>query len=103
MHLQIFYCLFRFMKNKLRFLFSWTKNVNNLTMCLKKNRASIEEYKKLKQAVITQAVINGIRGNREMKDSGVEWNNKIPVEWDSINPKALFGKEKRKHLRAKNS
>lgn len=72
-------------------------------MCLKKNRASIEEYKKLKQAVITQAVINGIRGNREMKDSGVEWNNKIPVEWDSINPKALFGKEKRKHLRAKNS
>ena len=40
---------------------------------LSKTRASIEEYKKLKQAVITQAVTKGVRGEREMKDSGVEW------------------------------
>lgn len=39
---------------------------------LEKTRASIEEYKKLKQAVITQAVTKGIRSGREMKDSGVE-------------------------------
>ena len=44
-------------------------------------RASIEEYKKLKQAVITQAVTKGVRGKREMKDSGVEWIGKIPKEW----------------------
>lgn len=43
--------------------------------------ASIEEYKKLKQAVITQAVTKGVRGEREMKDSGVEWIGKIPAEW----------------------
>ena len=43
--------------------------------------ASIEEYKKLKQAVITQAVTKGMRGEREMKDSGVEWIGKIPKEW----------------------
>ena len=43
--------------------------------------ASIEEYKKLKQAVITQAVTNGVRGEREMKDSGVEWIGEIPKEW----------------------
>lgn len=43
--------------------------------------ASIEEYKKLKQAVITQAVTKGVRGEREMKDSGVEWIGEIPVEW----------------------
>lgn len=36
---------------------------------LEKTRASIEEYKKLKQAVITQVVTKGVRGNREMKDS----------------------------------
>ena len=48
---------------------------------LSKARSSIEEYKKLKQAVITQAVTKGVRGEREMKDSGVEWIGEIPVEW----------------------
>jgi type I restriction enzyme S subunit len=47
-----------------------------------KTRASIEEYKKLKQAVITQAVTKGIRGDRPMKDSGIEWIGDIPKEWD---------------------
>lgn len=51
---------------------------------LSKTRSSIEEYKKLKQAVITQAVTKGVRGEREMKDSGVEWIGKIPREFDSV-------------------
>ena len=49
---------------------------------LEKTRASIEEYKKLKQAVITQAVTKGIHGDRPMKDSGIEWIGDIPKEWD---------------------
>lgn len=48
---------------------------------LSKTISSIEEYKKLKQAVITQAVTKGVRGEREMKDSGVDWIGKIPKEW----------------------
>ena len=48
---------------------------------LSKSRSSIEEYKKLKQAVITQAVTKGVRSEREMKDSGVEWIGEIPKEW----------------------
>lgn len=44
-------------------------------------RASIEEYKKLKQAVITQAVTKGIRPGREMKDSKIDWIGDIPCEW----------------------
>lgn len=48
---------------------------------LEKTRASIEEYKKLKQAVITQAVTKGIRGDRPMKNSGIEWIGDIPAEW----------------------
>ena len=48
---------------------------------LSKSRSSIEEYKKLKQAIITQAVTKGVRGKREMKDSGVEWIGEIPKEW----------------------
>ena len=51
---------------------------------LSKTRSSIEEYKKLKQAVITQAVTKGVRGKREMKDSGVEWIGEVPAEWDII-------------------
>ena len=46
---------------------------------LEKTRASIEEYKKLKQAVITQAVTKGIHGDRPMKDSGIEWIGDIPA------------------------
>lgn len=48
---------------------------------IEKTRASIDEYKKLKQAVITRAVTKGIRQERKMKDSGIEWIGEIPEEW----------------------
>ena len=51
---------------------------------LVKTKASIEEYKKLKQSVITKAVTKGIRGERPMKDSGIEWIGEIPEEWTVI-------------------
>ena len=54
---------------------------SDINAMLSKTRSSIEEYKKLKQAVITQAVTKGVRGEREMKDSGVEWIGEIPEEW----------------------
>ena len=57
---------------------------------LEKTRASIEEYKKLKQAVITQAVTKGVRGDRPMKDSGIEWIGDIPAEWNVVRIKNLF-------------
>ena len=52
-----------------------------IDLLLQKALSSIEEYKKLKQAVITQAVTKGVRGEREMKDSGVEWIGEIPADW----------------------
>ena len=55
-----------------------------------KTRASIEEYKKLKQAVITQAVTKGIRGDRPMKDSGSVWFEEIPCNWVMKRIKYLF-------------
>lgn len=57
---------------------------SEIDIMLTKTRSSIEEYKKLKQAVITQAVTKGVRGEREMKDSGVEWIGKIPREFDPV-------------------
>lgn len=62
---------------------------------LEKTRASIEEYKKLKQAVITQAVTKGIRGDRPMKDSGIEWIGTCPLNWTICRIKnVIFPQEK---------
>ena len=44
---------------------------------IERTKATIEEYKKLKQAVITEAVTKGVRGARKMKDSGIEWIGEI--------------------------
>ena len=63
-----------------------TFEINTL---LSKTRFSIEEYKKLKQAVITQAVTKGVRGEREMKDSEVEWIGEIPKEWSKCHLKNI--------------
>lgn len=49
---------------------------------IEKTRASIVEYKKLKQAIITRAVTKGMRPARPMKDSGVEWLGDIPADWE---------------------
>jgi len=57
------------------------KESSRIDSMLSKTISSIEEYKKLKQAVITQAVTKGVRGEREMKDSGVEWIGAIPKDW----------------------
>ena len=56
---------------------------------LEKTRASIEEYKKLKQAVITQAVTKGVRGDRPMKDSGIEWIGEISQDFEIVKLKWL--------------
>lgn len=42
----------------------------------------IEKLKSYKQSVITQAVTKGIRPNRKMKQSGIEWIGEIPQEWE---------------------
>lgn len=66
---------------------------------LEKTRVSIEEYKKLKQAVITQAVTKGIRGDRPMKDSGIEWIGAIQKDWGSNTIAQLCSQVKCKNTR----
>lgn len=48
---------------------------------MNQTRVTIEEYKRLKQSIITEAVTHGVRGPRKMKDSGVEWIGEIPEDW----------------------
>ena len=48
---------------------------------IEQTRASIEEYKALKQSIITEAVTKGIRGDRPMKDSGIAWIGEIAEDY----------------------
>lgn len=57
------------------------KKCSHIDSILEKTKASIDECKQLKQSVITQAVTKGIRPNRPMKDSGIEWIGQIPEDW----------------------
>lgn len=62
---------------------------------LGKTKVSIEEYKKLKQSVITEAITKGIRGERPMRDSGSTWFGQIPDTWDANKLKYTFTIRKR--------
>ena len=61
---------------------------------IERTKATIEEYKKLKQAVITEAVTKGVRGPRPMKDSGIEWIGEIPEGWDIVKLKYFLSDDK---------
>lgn len=53
-------------------------------------KASINEYKELKQSVIFEAVTKGLDKNVEMKDSGIEWIGEIPKNWTLYRLKHLL-------------
>ena len=74
-------------------------NIAKIDFVIEKTHAAIEEYKRLKQSVITQAVTKGIRPNREMKDSGIEWIGEIPKEWAVQRIKTIFNlRDERNYL-----
>lgn len=62
----------------------------SIDVVIAKTNESIEEYKKLKQSVITEAVTKGVRGKRPMKESGFDWIGKMPSEWHIMPSKFLF-------------
>ncbi|MDD7677905.1 MAG: restriction endonuclease subunit S [Anaerovibrio sp.] len=68
---------------------------------ISKTTASIEEYKKLKQSIITKAVTKGIRGNRPMKDSGIEWIGEIPADWEVKKIKWILSERKKRSVDGK--
>lgn len=67
-----------------------TKVCAEIDAVIEKTKATIEEYKKLKQSVITEAVTKGIRSNRAMKNSGNLWYGEIPSDWDIRKLKYMF-------------
>lgn len=65
---------------------------------IEQTKATIEEYKKLKQALIMEATSIGIKSNRELKASGLEWITQIPKEWKVTRAKHILRKLERPML-----
>ena len=76
------------------------KQCTEIDSVIEQTKATIEEYKKLKQSVITEAVTKGIRGDRPMKDSGIEWIGDIPAHWNIIALKFQCSMQSGKNLSA---
>lgn len=66
------------------------KKVSDIDLIIEKTKATIEDYKKYKQSIITEAVTKGINPNVEMKDSGNIYIGKIPKKWQMKKIKYLF-------------
>ena len=52
-------------------------------------KQSIVEFKKYKQALITETVTKGLNLDVKMKDSGIEWIGEIPENWEMNKMKRL--------------
>lgn len=57
------------------------EKVGEINSVIAKTKETIEDYKKYKQAIITEAVTKGLNPNVEMKDSKNEYLGKIPAHW----------------------
>lgn len=57
-------------------------------------KQSIEELKKYKQSLITEAVTKGLDRNVGIKDSEIEWIGEIPKEWNLVKVNRLFAIKK---------
>lgn len=62
----------KFLDDKLSSIKSLTEQTNQ----------SINELKKYKQSLITEAVTKGLDSTVEMKDSGIEWVRDVPKNWE---------------------
>lgn len=58
------------------------EKISEIDAIIDKTKVSIGEYKKYKQAVITEAVTKGLDTSVPMKDSEVEWIGSIPKKWN---------------------
>lgn len=54
-------------------------SINALSADIKSEIETLEAYKR---SVITEAVTKGLNPHVEMKDSGIEWIGKIPINWE---------------------
>lgn len=66
------------------------KKVISINTIIKKTKDSIDEYKRLKQSVITELVTMGLDLEVKLEESGIEWVGKIPTHWNTIRLKYII-------------
>lgn len=66
------------------------KECEEIGKVITKTKESIETYKRMKQALITKVALRGLEENRNWKDSGIQWIEKIPEEWAVYKNSLLF-------------
>lgn len=65
------------------------KTCSKIDKIIAEAKASIDEYKELKQSVIFEAVTKGLDKNVEMKNSGYDFIGCIPSEWEMFKVRHL--------------
>lgn len=60
------------------------EKVGEIDSLIAKTKETIEDYKKYKQAIITDAVTKGLNTEEPVKDSKVNWIGEIPQKWETI-------------------
>lgn len=60
------------------------EKVGEIDSVIERTRETIEDYKKYKQTIITDAVTKGLNSDVEMKESGIDYLKMIPCNWGII-------------------
>lgn len=58
-----------------------TNRTSKIDQLISNQEKQIEKLKEYRQAIITKAVTKGLDPNAPMKDSGVKWIGKVPLNW----------------------
>ena len=76
------------------FLDAKCAEIDALTTDIQTQIDTLEQYKR---SVITETVTKGLNPNAEMKDSGIEWVEEIPVHWPVHPVYSYYGERKNKN------
>lgn len=57
------------------------EKVGEIDSVIVKTKETIEDYKRYKQAIITETVTKGLNPDVEMKESGIDWIGVYPKHW----------------------
>lgn len=58
------------------------KKCSEIENLISEQKQAIENWKEYKQSLITETVTKGLNPDVELKDSGVDWVDKIPLSWE---------------------
>ena len=74
-----------------QYLDTATAEVDKIISDIQTQIDTLEQYKR---SIITETVTKGLNQNAEMKDSGIEWVEQMPMSWNTVPNKYLMYKIK---------